>query len=148
LPKRTAKLKNALAACVAAPIGGAAVMTAVALFFGVYWRGWEAAGAFAGMLFVFILIVGYLVEIFVGVPGYLLLRHIGWVSQGHWVVLGAVLGTCSGAIWPVSVLLLNPDVQYGIAAVALFAFAGLLWGVTSGLIFAWIIRDIPSNANR
>jgi hypothetical protein len=149
LPRQNAKPKNALAAFVAAPIGGAAVMAALALiFFGVFWRGWGAAGALAGMLFVLISIVGYLIEVFVGVPGYLLFRHFGWVRGTHWVVLGAVLGTVCGASWPLAVLLFKPDVRYGIAAVGLFAFAGLLWGAASGLTFAWIIKDALPNANQ
>ena len=147
MQRRNAKSKNTIAAFVVAPIGGAAVAAAVALIVGVFLRGWAAAGAIAGMMFVVISIVGYLVEILVGVPGYLLFRHLGWVRRRHWIVLGAVLGTGSGAIWPLAVLLLNPDVQHGVAAIAVLAIAGLVWGVASGLTFASIIKVVPPNGN-
>ena len=92
------------------------------------------------MLFVLTSIVGYAVGIVAGIPGYLLFCRLGWVSRVHWIALGAALGAVAGAIWPLRVLLLNPDVTYGTAAVAALAIAGLLWGAAWGLAFAWVIK--------
>jgi hypothetical protein len=148
LKKGKARPKNVLAAFAVAPLGGAALVAAITLIFGVFSGYWDnAGGAVAAMLFVLASIMGYAVEIIAGIPGYLLFRHLAWVRRVHWITLGAVLGAASAAIWPLRVLLLNPDVDYGIAAVATLAFAGLLWGAASGLAFAWIIKVEPQRAD-
>jgi hypothetical protein len=144
LKKKDAMLKNVIAAFAVAPLGGAGVVAAITLIFGVFFAGWgEAAGGVAAMLFVLTSILGYAVGIVAGIPAYLFFRHFGWVCRVHWIALGAVLGTASAVVWPLRVLLLNPDVTYGTAAVAGLAVAGLLWGTASGVAFAWIIKVEP-----
>jgi hypothetical protein len=148
LKKGKARPKNVLAAFALAPLGGAGLVAATALIFGVFSGYWDnAGGTVAAMLFAFALIVGYAVEIVAGIPGYLLFRYFAWARPVHWIGLGAVLGGASAAIWPLRVLLINPDVDYGIAAVAILTFAGLLWGAASGLAFAWIIKVEPHRAD-
>ena len=117
-------------------------MVAAIAFFGVFLRNGDgiAAGTVAAVLFVLISLVGYAVGIIAGIPGYLLFRHLGWVHRVHWITLGAVLGATVAAIWPLRVLLINPDVDYGIAALAIITVAGLLWGTASGLAFGWVIK--------
>jgi hypothetical protein len=116
-------------------------MAAVTFVFGVFLAGWgKAAGGVAAMVFILASIVGYAVEIVAGVPAYLLFRRLGWVSRVHWIGLGAALGIGVASIWPLRILLLNPDVAYGTAAVGGFSVAGLLWGTASGLAFAWMIN--------
>ena len=141
LKKGKARPKNVLAAFAVAPLGGAGLVAVIAPILGIFSGYWDkAGGTVAAMLFVLSLIVGYAVEIIAGIPGYLLFRHLAWVRRVHWIALGAVLGAASAAIWPLRILLLNPDVDFGIAAVAILTAAGLLWGAASGLVFAWIIK--------
>lgn len=133
--------KNVLAAFAVGPLGGAGLVAAIA-FLGVLLRDRDgiAAGTVAAVLFVLISLLGYAVGIIAGIPGYLLFRRLGWVRWAHWITLGAVLGATVAAIWPLRVLLINPDVDYGIAALAAITFAGLLWGAASGLAFGWVIK--------
>src|SRR5262245_52461002 len=116
--------------------------------FGVFVGGWgSAGGGVAVMLFVLVSLVGYVLEIIGGIPGYILFRHLGWIRRAHWIALGAVLGAIAAAIWPIRVLLLNPNVNYGIEAVGVLAAAGLAWGAAAGIGFAWVIKIEPSRAD-
>jgi hypothetical protein len=100
-------------------------MAAVTFVFGVFLAGWgKASGGVAPMVFILASIVGYAVEILAGIPAYLLFRRVGWGGRVHWLGLGAALGIVVAAIWPLRILLLNPDVTYGTAAVASFSVAG------------------------
>jgi hypothetical protein len=144
LRKKNATLKNVITAFAVAPLGGAGVVAAIALVFGVLLAGWgRSAGGVVAMVFVLTAILGYAVGIVAGIPGYLLFRRLGWVCRAHWIALGAALGIVSGAIWPLRVLLLNPDVTHGTAALGALTIAGLLWGAASGLAFAWLIKVEP-----
>jgi hypothetical protein len=133
--------KNVLAAFAVAPLGGAGLMAAIA-FLAVFLRDGDGIGAgiVAAVLLVLISLLGYAIAIMVGIPGYLLFRRLGWVRRPHWIALGAVLGATVAAIWPIRVLLINPNVDYGIAALAAITVAGLVWGATSGLAFGWVIK--------
>lgn len=133
--------KNVLAAFAIGPLGGAGLVATIA-FLGVLLRETDgiAAGTVAAVLFVLISLLGYAVGTIVGIPGYLLFRRLGWVRRAHWIALGAVLGATVAAIWPLRVLLINPDVDYGVVALAIITIAGLLWGAASGLAFGWVIK--------
>lgn len=148
MKKGKVRLKNVLAAFAVAPLGGAGLVAVITLIFGVFSGYWDGAGGtVAAMLFVLALIAGYAVEIIAGIPGYLIFCHLAWVRRVHWIALGAVLGAAGAATWPLRILILNPDVDYGIATVAALTSAGLLWGAASGLAFAWIIKVEPQRAD-
>jgi hypothetical protein len=147
--KKEARLKNVLAGFAIAPLGGAGVVAAATLVFGILLTDWgNAAGGVAAMVFVLTSILGYAVGIVAGIPGYLLFCHLGWICRVHWIALGAGLGAVGAAIWPLWILILNPDVTHGTAALACLAIGGLLWGAVSGLAFAWVIKIEPPRVGK
>ncbi len=149
MKKEDASLKNVLAGLAIAPLGGAGVVAAATLVLGIFLADWgKAAGGVAAMVFVLTSILGYAVSIVAGIPGYLLFRRLGWICRWHWIALGAGLGAVGAAIWPLRVLILNPDVTHGTTALACLAIGGLLWGATSGLAFAWVIKIEPPRVGK
>jgi hypothetical protein len=144
MKERVARPKNLLFAFAVAPLSGAFAVAAIVLIFGVLLARWgRGAGGVAATLFVLVSILGYAVEIVAGVPCYFLFRRLGWIMHNYWIAFGAILGTVTAAIWPICVLVLNPEVAYGAAAVAVSSTVGLVWGAASGAAFAWIIKVDP-----
>jgi hypothetical protein len=96
---------------------------------------------FAGSLF-----SGYLAVIVLGVPGYLLLRRVGWVRRRWWFLLGIVMGCAAGALLMTMVYGHSNDAQahpaYFVLGAAILV-APLV--VTTGLVFMWLIRRAGTN---
>jgi hypothetical protein len=137
-------LRNVVAAFAAAPLGGAGVTAAIGWLVGLFSLGLNAALAAeaAAPLFIVFSILGYVVAIVLGIPGYLLFRRMAWIRRAHWVLLCAVLGAAAGSIWPVVALVtrIDIDISYPLAAIGGFAVAGALVGTVSGFVFAWVIK--------
>ena len=140
LKRRRPRLKNVVAAFAAAPLGGAGAIAAFT-FLAVLLGGPAdlAVGAAVG-LFILTLILGYVVAVVLGIPGYLLFRRLGWISRAHWILLCAVLGSAAGAAWPVAVLLSRANTVDPLTSIGGLAVAGLLVGTVSGFVFAWVIK--------
>jgi hypothetical protein len=142
LNARTPRLKNVVAAFAAAPLGGAAMLTVIALAFSETHTsidGTPVAAAVSAyvhvrMALVFFLmgaIVCYPVAIILGIPGYLLFRHRGWIRRRHWILLFAIVG---GGVAVV-----------GLPLFGFIAVFGLLAGIAMGFVFALTIRvEAPS----
>ena len=136
------QLKRVVAAFVAAPLGGAAAIAVIAFSLVAIGGSPEMAPFVAGQLFALAAIIGYAVALILGIPGFLLLRRFGWVRRAHWVLLCASLGAVAGGIWPVFALIAGyPGSPLGLIGV--FILPGMLLGVASGLVFAWVIKVEP-----
>jgi zinc transporter ZupT len=87
-----------------------------------------------------------LVSIVVGIPVYLLFRRFGWSGRRHRFLLGAMIGSLSGALFALAGLIntrsAGSQVRDAVVAGAVIGF--VLAGVV-GLIFAWLIRPTGSN---
>jgi hypothetical protein len=157
LKRITPKRKRVIAAFAAAPLGGAAVLTVIALAIGE-WSGPSATGwlsiyVFAKIALVFFLlasILWYLVSIIFGILGYLLFRSRDWMHGRHWVLLFAIIGFVTGAaiLFPLWISGPTVDANSSIAIIRTFVgciLAALVAGTATGLLFAWITKvEAPS----
>jgi hypothetical protein len=139
LKRRRPRLKNVVAAFVAAPLGGAGAVAVVALLAMLLNAPADVAGAAAVGMFVLTLILGYVVAAVLGIPGYLLFRRFGWVRRAHWILLCAVLGSVAGAAWPLAAMLSGAN-AVPLTSIGGLALIGLLVGTASGFVFAKVIK--------
>jgi len=94
-----------------------------------------------GALFVGLLILGYLVSILLGIPGYLLFRRMGWLARRHCFLLGAAIGILSGACFALTGLwhARGSDSQARNLMLAV-GFIAIVQAGVMGLLFASVIR--------
>lgn len=99
-----------------------------------------------GGLFGVMLVLGYLVSIILGIPGYLLFRRLGWIGRRHWFLLGAAIGALSGALFALVELAnagsAGSQARNVISACVVIALVSA--GVT-GPMFGWLIRPKGPN---
>ncbi|HZF34686.1 MAG TPA: hypothetical protein VE914_12875 [Candidatus Angelobacter sp.] len=139
------RLTNVVAAFATAPLGGAGLVATIA-FVAALSLGAPADGVINGVFtsFILIAILGYVAALVLGLPGYLVLRHRGWIRGAHWVLLCAGVGSAAGAVWPAVALLSRFQIGDPVASIGGFAAAGALVGAVSGFVFAKVIRiDAP-----
>jgi len=98
-------------------------------------------GAIIAIFFGVSLFSGYLAAIVLGVPGYFLLRRVGWVRRRWCFLLGIVMGGAAGTLLMTMVYGHSNDAQ---ARPMLFLLgAAILSGppaLAMGLVFMWLIR--------
>jgi hypothetical protein len=139
------RLQRVVLAFIAAPVGSAAVVAVVFVATGLG-ESLELAATIAAFGFALTAIIGYAVAVILGIPGYLFLRHRGWVRRAHWVLLCTALGGVGGAIWPAMGLVTAPpfgSLSLYTAVVGGFVFTGALLGAVAGLVFSLVIKQDP-----
>jgi len=97
--------------------------------------GGMGIGKITAIFFAMSLFLGYMAAGIIGVPGYFLLRRMGWVRRHSWFLLGVVMETAAGGLL-VAVGYGYPSIYFVVGAVLLVAPPAL----TTGFVFMWLIR--------
>jgi hypothetical protein len=143
------RLRRVVLAFIAAPLGSAAAVGIVTILTGLG-ESLQLMAQIAVAGFTLTAIVGYAVAIILGIPGYLFLRHRGWVRRAHWVLLCTALGGVGGAIWPLLAFIGDPffiAVPLYTAIVGGFVLTGAVLGAVAGLVFSLVIKLDPPTAD-
>jgi len=136
-------MENVFAAFAVAPLGGALLVAVVAFLFALVVGSGDITGNAVGLAFIATALVGYAAAIILGIPGFLLFRHLRWIRGAHWVLLCAAVGTVTGAIVPVAAMQAGGMAEDFWGAVGVFLAAGAVIGAASGLLFARTIAIGP-----
>ena len=107
-------------------------------------RGELAAIFFAASLF-----LGFVATGVLGVPGYVLLRRIGWLARRHCFLLGAVTGFGEAALILAVAYYGNKNLAADLGTTAAgFALLTAPLVLTMGALFAWLIRRSGSDVEK
>jgi hypothetical protein len=127
-----------VAAFAAAPLAGAgAVAAETFVSLAILDGSLDFAPRLAVKTLFFESIRAYSVAVILGVPGYLLFRRLGWIRRAHWVLLWAVLGIIGRGTWTLLGFGFS-DLLFMLMPT--FTLSSLLFGVTAGLVFAFMIK--------
>ena len=104
-------------------------------------RGGMGIGKITAVFFATSLFLGYVAAGIIGVPGYFLLRRMGWVRRRSWFLLGVTMETAAGGFlfaigYNSTNNLLVHSIYFVAGAVLLIAPPAL----TTGFVFMWLIR--------
>jgi len=135
-------MENIVAAFAVAPLAGA-LLVAGAGFLMALAVGPSAMTGVVGTAFALTAGIGYVAAVLLGIPGFLLFRHLRWVGRAHWVLLCAAVGAVTGAVTPVAVTLVGGDGERFWVTTGVFLVVGAVVGAASGLLFARTIKIKP-----
>ena len=143
MKSRQPRLKHVLAAFAVAPLAGALLVTVVAFFFAASVGVDEIMGTVVEMTFILTAAIGYAAAIVMGIPVFLLFRHLRWIRGPHWILMCTSIGAAAGAAWPAAVMVIGDETENAWAVLGAFLVTGSLVGAASGLLFARMIRIEP-----
>jgi hypothetical protein len=131
------RVERALGAFAVAPIGSVAVMIAFVAFH----RFSKGLSPPPPRMLLGIAIIFYPIPLILGIPGYFLLRRLGWIRRAHWILLFTATSCAVATVLPIVMPMLfssRPDASSSM--ILGFGICGLLCGAVSGAIFAWVVR--------
>jgi hypothetical protein len=140
-------MQNVVAAFAVAPLGGALLVGIVVFLMALVIDAGGVMGSVVGTAFLLTAAVGYAAAIVLGIPGFLLFRHLRWVRRAHWVLLCAAVGAITGAVMPAAMTLIGGDGERVWIAVGVFLVTGGVVGAAAGLLFARTIKIMPPAAD-
>jgi hypothetical protein len=140
-------MQNVVAAFAVAPLGGALLVALFVSLMTVTIGAGRLLGSVVGTAFLFTAGVGYAAAIVLGIPGFLLFRHLRWTCRAHWVLLCAAVGAVTGAVMPAAMTLIGSDGERVWMAIGVLFVTGGIVGAASGLLFARTIKVMPPAAD-
>jgi len=147
--RRRRKPSRVVIAFAAGPPAAAAATTILFLLLGLAFEDdGEVLALILGVLFVGLLVLGYLVSMIMGIPGYLLFRRRGWLARRHCFLLGAAIGILCGACFALTGLgqAGGHDSQASNIILA-SVFIAIVLAAVMGLVFALVIRPRRLNVD-
>jgi hypothetical protein len=144
---RRPQFGNVFAAFAVAPLGGALLVGVIGILLGLVTDWGSMTGRVVGMAFIVTAGAGYAAAFVLGIPGFLLFRHLRWIRGAHWVLLCASIGAVTGSTGLVTATVMLGGEKDIWAALGGVAVAGGLIGAVSGLVFARTIDVIPPGAD-